>query len=41
MNGELKSVWKEMVMVSFKRMWEATKNLIIADSGLSGFYDII
>jgi hypothetical protein len=41
MNGDFKNMWKKVNAFSFKRMWEITNNLIITDSVLWGFYDVI
>ena len=41
MNGELKHMWNEVLVFSFKRMWEITQNLIVTDSVLWGFCDVI
>jgi hypothetical protein len=41
MNGEFKNMWKKVTALSFKRMWEITKNLIITDSVLWRFCDVI
>lgn len=41
MNCEFKNMWKKVTAFSFKRMWEITKNLIITDSVLWHFCDVI